>query len=89
MGKFGDTMHSLRDGNTSDGKFWIAIIVIVAAAALLLSCIIMAILFRRHRRKKRLEQEMNDLEPSQLWQQDATAPLPGSHRLQMGVRGCL
>lgn len=75
MGGFDDTVDSLRDGDTSDGKFWIAIIVVVAAVALLLSCSIVGVLVRRCMRKRRLARELNDIQPSQLWQPDGTAPL--------------
>jgi NADH:ubiquinone oxidoreductase subunit 3 (subunit A) len=85
MGTFTNTMDSLRDGNTSDGKFWIAIIIIVVAGALLITCVIIAFLMRRRRKRKRFQNELNDIAPSQLWDQGGTAQLAG-RRQQQQVR---
>lgn len=80
MGTWQDTTDALKDGDTSSGNFWIAIIVIVLVAILFLCAIVLCFVVRRYRRKKRLQQELNDIEPAELWQNDGTAPLANGIR---------
>lgn len=81
MGAASDVVDALRDGETSDGKFWIAIAFIAGAVILLVVLICACYAWRRRKRQRALRRKLNDaVEPEGLWGTESTAPLAESRR---------
>ena len=81
MGAASDVVDALRDGDTSDGNFWIAIAVIAGAVILLVFIVCFCYAWRRRRRQRALRRKLNGaVDPDGLWAGDSTAPLAESRR---------